>query len=272
MREEFDFELELFGRSIERRYRKMRPEVEEMPWHTFNADALSESTRIAAQTSWTHAAFQEFRTGAACSIVLTALIEARAPLDLIAVASRFPLDEVVHVELCARMAAALGGASPVRYVPDQLIRRPPDEMSAICRAADIVVRLFCVGEAVSIPLLRKTWHAATHPLPKAILSRIVRDEAAHGTFGFAFMDWALPKLSADEKSTLGPSADRAMRQIYQTWKSLEHFDIEQDLAANPLGWMRSREYATLAHQAMLSHVVEPLRTRGIMVTAHLEAS
>lgn len=181
---EMDFELELYGRSIERRYRKMRPEVETMPWESFDAEGIGAAARLAAQTAWTHAAFQEFRTGAACSIALTALIEAQAPLDLIALASRFPLDEVVHVELCARMAALLGGATPIRYVPDQLIHKPPEDWSPTGRAAHIVVRLFCVGEAVSIPLLRHIWHAATHPLPKAILARIVRDEAAHGTFGF----------------------------------------------------------------------------------------
>lgn len=79
-----------------------------------------------------------------------------------------------------------------------------------------LIPLFCVGEAVSIPLLRGIWHAAEHPLPKAILGRIVRDEAAHGTFGFAFLDWALPQLPKGEFEQLAATADRAMRQVYET--------------------------------------------------------
>ena len=55
----------------------------------------------------------------------------------------------------------------------------------------MIARFFCVGEALSIPLLRGTWHAARHPLPRAVLGRIVKDEAAHGVFGFMFLDWAL---------------------------------------------------------------------------------
>ncbi|MFO0673134.1 MAG: hypothetical protein U0235_26545 [Polyangiaceae bacterium] len=31
-----------------------------------------------------------------------------------------------------------------------------------------------------------------------VLARIVRDEAAHGTFGFTFLDWAVDKMSEAE--------------------------------------------------------------------------
>lgn len=267
----WDFDLELLGGSIERRYRKMRPEVEAMPWPAFDPASLPPHQRESARTAWTHAAFQEFRTGAACSMALTSLIEAKAPLDLIALAARFPLDEVVHVELCARMAMLLGGAAHIQYTPDEMIHKPPADWSPQGRAAHIVVRLFCVGEAVSIPLLRRIWHAAEHPLPKAILSRIVRDEAAHGTFGFAFLDWVIPQLPTSEFEQLATTADRAMRQVYETWSSLAAFETEQDLRFNPLGWMKSREFADLARRSMLSHVVAPLHERRILVEEHTRA-
>ena len=151
---------------------------------------------LGARRAWTGAAFQEHRTGVACCATLRALIEARAPLDLIALASRFPLDEMVHVELCARMAMELGGGTEILHDPLDVIADATPDRSPLMRAAELVVRFFCVGEALSIPLLRGTWHAARHPLPRAVLGRIVRDEAAHGTFGFTFLDWALPLLDA----------------------------------------------------------------------------
>ena len=191
------FELELFGEGVERRYRKMRPEVEAMPWGTLVLDGISEHALVAARKRWTGAAFQEHRTGIACAAALRLLYECRAPLDLIALAARFPLDELAHVELCARMAMELGGGTEIRHDPDAMIVDPAAELPPLVRAADAVVRFFCVGEAVSIPLLRGAWHAARHPLPRAVLGRIVRDEAAHGTFGFFFLDWALPQLSAE---------------------------------------------------------------------------
>src|SRR5262245_33149185 len=197
------FELEMIGGSIERRYRKMRPEVEAMPWGTIDVSRVPEVNLIAARRAWTGAAFQEHRTGVACAATLRALIEARAPVDLIAVASRFPLDEMVHVELCARMAMELGGGTEIVHEPLALILDPDPEGSPLIRAAECVVRFFCVGEAISIPLLRATWHVARHPLPRAVLGRIVKDEAAHGVFGFTFLDWAAERLSAEDRRKLG---------------------------------------------------------------------
>ena len=118
------FELELFGEGIEKRYRRLRPEVEAMPWGTLDTRAYPEHVVVAARRAWTGAAFQEHRTGVACTLTLKALIQARAPVDLIGIACRFPLDEMVHVELCARLSMELGGGSEVRYDPHEMVYEP----------------------------------------------------------------------------------------------------------------------------------------------------
>src|SRR6185437_4844893 len=155
------------------------------------------------------------RTGVAVCATLRALMEARAPLDLLGLAARFPLDEIVHVELCARMAMELGGGTEIVHDPDAMIVDADDALAPLLRAADLVVRFFCVGEALSIPLLRGTWKAARHPLPRAILARIVRDEAAHGTFGFTFLDWALPNLSKSDVEFLGSRVDLTIQAVHR---------------------------------------------------------
>lgn len=260
------FELELYGQGVEKRHRRQRPEVEAMPWDDFDASLYDEPVRLAARTAWTRAAFQEHRTAAATSVALRALVEARAPVDLIGFATRFPLDELVHVELCARMAAALGGGTEILHRPQELIRDPSVSLSPLMRAADIVVRIFCVGEALSIPLLRGAWHAAKHPLPKAILGTIVRDEAAHGAFGFWFLDWALPRLSPGDRAQLGVSAERAITPIRALWREIAKGQAPQpDSEAHPLGWMRTDEYLETADAAMQARVLGPLRARSIPV-------
>ena len=260
------FELELLGGGAELRYRRMRPEVEAMPWDSFDVSVYDETVRLAARTAWTRAAFQEHRTATAITVSLRAMIEARTPLDLIAVATRFPLDELVHIELCARMAGMLGGGTEVLHSPDGLIRDPDPTLSPLMRAADIVVRLYCVGEALSIPLLRGAWHAAVHPLPKAILGTIVRDEAAHGIFGYWFLDWALPQLSDDDRTVLADSAGRAIAQIRGVWQEVEKQTAPPpDSEAHPLGWMETGAYLETAHRALREKVLEPLRGRGIPV-------
>jgi hypothetical protein len=262
------FELELFGEGIERRYRRARPEVEAMPWGTLDTSGIPEKALVLARKQWTLAAFQEHRTGIACTAALRALMECRAPLDLIAMAARFPLDETVHVELCARMAMELGGGTEVTHDPDDLIVEAPEDLRPLMRAADMIVRFFCVGESLSIPLLRGTWKAARHPLPRAVLGRIVKDEAAHGTFGFAFLDWADPELSDEDRAHLARAADRTMRAVKRQWVHVRQRHIsDYDLnVGDALAWMGSDAYLETAQRSMQERVREPLLARRIPVT------
>ncbi|HEY2514444.1 MAG TPA: hypothetical protein VGI39_26450, partial [Polyangiaceae bacterium] len=199
---------------------------------------------------------------------LRALLECKAPVDLIALATRFPLDEMVHVELCAHMAMELGGGTELRFDPDRVILDADPSQRPLARAAELVARFFCVGEALSIPLIRGTWHASQHPLPKAVLGRIVRDEAAHGTFGFTFLDWAAPLLTDAELAHVGRHADLAIAFIQRQWadiakKGRKTFDGERDA----LGWMQSGAYLELARRSMTEKVVNPLRERGVPIGA-----
>jgi hypothetical protein len=263
------FELEMLGEGVERRYRRLRPEIEAMPWGTFDTQGIPGPALVAARKAWTGAAFQEHRTGLACSAALRALFECRAPIDLIAMAARFPMDELAHVELCARMAMELGGGTEIQHDPDHLIVEADESLRPLMRAADMIVRFFCVGEALSIPLLKGTWHAARHPLSRAVLGRIVRDEAAHGTFGFTFLDWALPSMTESERTHLGRAADRTIRAIRVQWERMRSRRVTgyDDAIGDALGWMQTDAYLALATRSMDERVRRPLRERGIVTTA-----
>jgi hypothetical protein len=260
------FELELYGGSIERRYRAMRPEIAAMPWGTLARAEMSHEARVMAQRAWTGAAFQEHRTAVACAATLRALLEARAPIDLVGVASRFPLDEMAHVEMCSRIAMELGGGTEIRYDPDEIVADAPADAPPLLRAAELVVRFFCVGEALSIPLLRGAARAARHPLPKAVLTRIVKDEAAHGVFGFTFLDWLDPLVGEAERAHLGREADRAILATKEQWRVIAEQPRPGELG-DALAWMQTDEYLEVARRSMTRFVVAPLRARGIPVSA-----
>jgi hypothetical protein len=266
------FELELFGEGIEKRYRRLRPEVEAMPWGTLDVSTHPERTVIAARQAWTGAAFQEHRTGAACAVTLKALIEARAPLDLIAIACRFPLDEMVHVELCSRLAMELGGGSEIRYDPHNLVFEPPRDLSPLRIASELVVHNFCVGEALSIPMLRGAAKAANQPLTRAVLSRIVRDEALHGSFGWSYLEWTKDLLSSEDLDRLSHLAARSIRGVLANWQYLrrELMDKRQRPKAHSLGWMQTRDYLTLAAISIEKKVLQPLAKFGIDPLRYLD--
>jgi hypothetical protein len=261
------FEIELFGDNVEKRYRRMRPEVETMPWGTLDTSAMPATSVVLARKHWTGAAFQEHRTGIACAATLRALIECRAPLDLIAMASRFPLDEMVHVELCARMAMALGGGAELRYADSAICADADPALPPLLRAAELVARNFCVGEALSIPLLHGTWMRATHPLAHAVLGRIVRDEAAHGVVGWSFLDWALPQLDVAGVAFVRHTAEAAIREIRRRWQLIARRPASPTSDGHALGWLGSDAYQTIAGRALRARVVAPFAARGIDLSA-----
>ena len=256
------FELAMLGGSVERRYRTMRPEVEAMPWGTLDPARYPTPLVDAARRSWTLAAYQEHRTGAACAATLEALIKARAPVDLIAIATRFPLDELAHVEMCARLAMELGGGATLYHDPS-LVPHPDPALPPLVAAAELVVRVFCVGEAISIPLLRGTARASTHPLVKQVMNRIVKDEAAHGRYGWLFFDWAAELLSDEEKRYVAGCARDEIGKLERMWSALQP-QPESAADVHALGWMESQAYLDLARRTVETDVKAPLAARGLL--------
>jgi hypothetical protein len=258
------FELSLHGGAPERRYRRLRPEVERFPWSRFRTPRSSPAALEAARRAWTQAALQEYASADAHASMLRALVRARAPLDLSAVASRFPLDELAHAELCARLATLLGGGAPIRYEPKQLYaERRPGQHPAELEAADIVIWNCCVSESWSHALLTALWHAEKDELFRGVRARIAKDEAVHARFGWIYLDWLAPDLGKAEKDWLGRSAAKAVKAVAAGITATEKMGEEHFEPSSPLGGLGREGYVSLARQALEERVRAPLAERGI---------
>ena len=161
------------------------------------------------------------------------------------------------------MAAECGGGTEIRYDPTAVIVDSDPKLRPLLRVCEHAVRFFCVGEAISIPLLRATWHKALHPLPRGVLGRIVKDEAAHGMFGFTVLDWAADDLDATDRAHLARMADLAIDFLEQQWEDLRRRPSQGTHEAGVLGWMQTNEYLAAAHKALEREVREPLLARGL---------
>ena len=92
----------------------------------------------------------------------------------------------------------------------------------------------------------------------------MRDEAAHGTFGFTFLDWALGKTGDDGVALVGRAADRGIRFLKDSWATLrKQRAAGEDVSGDTLGWMRSDAYLALAEKSLEDKVRAPLRERGV---------
>ena len=115
---------------------------------------------------------------------------------------------------------------------------------------------------MSIPILRASWKAAHEPLIRAVLGRIVKDESAHGRFGWFYLDWLLDSLTTDERRHLAAAAAHEIELVERNWQANVLTDPARTLPGT-LGWMEPKTYLAVAHAALEDVVRSPLRERGL---------
>jgi hypothetical protein len=249
-----EFTLEAMGGLWGRRLDKRRAGLEEIDWKEIAREATPELV-VAARDVWTRSAFSEYASGAAFAEIAAHLMTARAPIDLIAAAGDFVGDEMFHAELASRVAMALGGALPLEVNYEKLVR-PPEGNGALLRAAELVVRSCCVGESLTVPILKQSRRAAGSRTIEAVISRILRDEAQHAELGWWFLDWA--ELTDDDRAHLAVVAGATIRSFGVLFG--------RECARNEgLGTLPCAQFDGTFLDAVSRNVVEPLAARGIVV-------
>ncbi len=263
------FELDWLGGVSAKYFRKIRPGIDDFPWGTLRREDYPPLLLDRARISWTEAAYNEYTTAYAFSELILAMLEAKAPVDLVAMTGDFVADEMLHVELTSRLAMELGGGSPHRIDFGGLSQRPSPG-PAFQRASELVVRICCVAEAFSLPMLAGCLKTAAHPLTQAVLERIVADEAPHGRVGWLYLDWANERFDDAERERLANVAVQTVRDLSPHWRRLtsrvsdgitsEGFLLRQ---VNELGWMEASAYGERARRAVREEILEPLARFGI---------
>lgn len=213
------FSLEWLGGPAEHRLRRSRPGFDDLPWGSFDRAALGpeDDELLEARAVWTNGVFTEYASAAAFSAMSQAFLECRAPVDLCAAAADFAVDELVHVALVSRLVMTLGGSAPfvadLSRVAPLVLPLPP-----LLRAAELAVKVSCVGEALSLPALADSRRGAIEPLTRAVLDRLRRDEGPHAAIGHWFLEWAEPSLTDADRDYLGRVATDAVAVYVPLWR------------------------------------------------------
>ncbi len=247
------FELSTIGGPWGRRLAPRRAWIDELPWD----EALPSSPE--ARQVWTATAFSEYASAAAFAEIAAAMLATGAPIDLVAAAGDFVVDELVHTELAARVAAALGGAVALEVDLGKLVR-PPVAVDPLLAAAELVVRTSCVGEALTVPILKLSRRLAGSRLVDAALAAVVADEASHAQLGWWFLDWADDRLDDDARAHLGRVAGGAVRAFAPLLGAA-------GCGRSGLGVLDCAAYDPAFVDAARRSVAAPLAARGIVIPA-----
>jgi hypothetical protein len=249
-----EFTLEAIGGLWAKRLDKRRAGLEEIDWEEIAREATPELA-LGARDVWTRSAFSEYASGAAFAEIAASLLAARAPIDLIAAAGDFVGDEMFHAELASRVAMSLGGALPLDVNFEKLVR-PPEADGALLRAAELIVRSCCVGESLTVPMLKQSRRAAGSRTIEAVISRILRDEAQHAELGWWFLDWA--ELTDSDRAHLAVVAGATIRSFGVLFG-------RECAQTEGLGALPCARFDGTFLDAVSHDVVEPLAERGIVV-------
>lgn len=257
------FAIEWMGGAAEHHYRRARPLDEDIAWHTLDASKYREAALASARRVWTDVAISEYAAIASFSHVVSALVEARAPLDLIGMTSDFLADEVKHVELASRLLMRLGGAAPRSFDPSRLAPRPLASLTPLQRANELALRVGTIGEAyasgTAVPIMRATGH----PVVRAVYATILRDEARHVRFGSLYFEWAEEFLDDAERARLAQVAMHTLRQYALLWQRPAAAPNDESVAneaeARELGWFQHAEYTPLALRTVRDEILPSLR-------------
>ena len=136
------------------------------------------------------------------------------------------------------------GRSPLARLPDRALKYSLTVLAGLILALIVYFFIRLVGEA--------------HPAL-----------AKFGVFGFTFLDWAQPSLTDANRKRLGRAADGTIRAIHVQWDNVKksRSDAYHAEVGDALGWMQSDAYLVLAKRSMETRVREPLRARGIPISA-----
>lgn len=248
------FALDACGGPVLAAFRRARPGVDAMPWASFAPD-LPPALRDRARLGWTDGAFGEFATAGQLAGLLEGLVRVRAPVDLIGAAGGFVADEMLHVELHARVLAALGGGAPY-LVDDALLQAPIPEERPLFHVVARAIRTCVVGEALSVDVLAATRKVVDHPLLVEVFARIHADEVPHAQLGGWVLDWALPRLPDRDRVALQAVAAEALGELRALAAAptsrvvdgvtREGFALD---ALHGLGWLDSATWAGIARAA-----------------------
>ena len=156
--------------------------------HRRLACAPSERTLL----EWRNRVAAEYRLAALTAQVVHWMIVAALPRERIGEGQRLVADELDHARLSHACLVALGGPDEPAVLDPAALAAPDDE-GVLAALVDSIVRNFCLGETLAVPLFAAMWAEAEEPAVRSVIERVLRDETRHRQFGWDVLDELLAR-------------------------------------------------------------------------------
>jgi len=217
---------------------------------------------------WRRRTQAEYTSAAIAAQVGLWLIQLGAPPDLIRNCLAVVEDELVHSELSAEVADLADGDVGVPVIdPASLILGDGGDRAAALVAS--VLRYFCIGETVAVPLFRMLRARCSVPAAVRALDRVLRDEGRHRQFGWDVLDWALLAGGTSVRDAVTAQAPAMLGDVESVYVRPPTSDgSDADLGPGVVAWGLAppRDYASTVTTALAQDVLPRLAARGVTIS------
>lgn len=179
--------------------------------------ALEPPTSARVGAVWTRRVAAEYGSSALTLQLAHWLTVLAAPPQLILAAMDVARDELDHAERCAAVARAAGSDAPP-VLPRELLACPLDPADPLeVGVLTTVIRSFCIGETLAVPLFRRMREGCEAGPARATLDAILADEVRHREFAWIALAWLLdgpagPDLRARAGAVAGRTLERRIHE------------------------------------------------------------
>jgi hypothetical protein len=232
--------------------------------------AIPASSRV--REEWRARIAAEYGSAAITQHLVLWLIQIGASPDVIDAGLRIVEDELVHSRLSHQVYVDAGGTEAPRIERANLELPRRDQAPLELDVLRTVVRNFCLGETVAVPLFSHLRASCTVPSARAALDRVLRDEVRHRDFGWLALDWLLTTPLGEHIPGILerdlPAMFGELERSYGTGNPAYDEPPEADLPADDRAWglAPAREYADILHRTFTRDYQPRFAARGVDAT------
>lgn len=144
-----------------------------------------------ARAEWAARVRAEYRSAAQTAQVVHLLLVCGLDEGLARAGLGVVQDELDHARLSHEVLVALGGGEEQDALDAGELSRPSTAEGPLALLVDAGVGSLCLGETFAVPLFSAMRRGTTHPVARAALDRILRDEVRHRQLGWDLLDGLL---------------------------------------------------------------------------------
>lgn len=205
----------------------------------------------------------EYGSATLTAELLHRMIVAGAPDPLLRVAHRIVTDELDHALLSHQALVAYGGPEEAVQVEPRLRRGPAGLDQLLPSILRTVLKTFCFGETLAVPLFAEMRRGAKGP-SVAVLDRILRDEAVHSRFGWDSLGRLLELGDGDElRASIAAEAPRLISHFEGSCANRRADNLSQ--AEVEAGLLGGRDHKRVFRHGVDALIVPRLQSRRIDV-------